>query len=50
MKSNDVARYVLRNRANGIYRYYRHIPAEVAYIDTRWHVRRSLKTYSVLEA
>lgn len=50
MRSNDVARYVVRNPANGIYRYYRRIPAEVAHLDTRGHIKQSLKTRSMKEA
>lgn len=45
----DVSRYVQR-QPNGIYRYYRRVPVEVAHIDKRTFVKKSLKTKNHKEA
>ncbi|NSX90385.1 site-specific integrase [Agrobacterium tumefaciens] len=44
MKTEDVSRYVVRDKKSGVWRYYRRIPTEVALLDRRTHVKRSLKT------
>lgn len=45
----DVSRYV-QKQASGIYRYYRRVPAEVANLDRRTFVKKSLKTKNHKEA
>ncbi|AWI57202.1 site-specific integrase [Sinorhizobium fredii] len=50
MGSDDIARYVVKHPASGIYRYYRRVPTEVAHLDQRTHVKQSLKTKSLKEA
>lgn len=50
MKSEDISRYVVRDPGNGIYRYYRRVPTEVAHLDKRIHVKKSLKTKNLKEA
>ncbi|MBD9372132.1 tyrosine-type recombinase/integrase [Rhizobium sp. ARZ01] len=50
MGSHDIARYVVKHPASGIYRYYRRVPTEVAHLDARTHIKQSLKTKSLKEA
>ncbi len=44
MRSEDLSRYVVKDPVTGIYRYYRRVPTEVAHLDKRVHVKKSLKT------
>lgn len=46
---SDVSRYVQR-QPSGIYRYYRRVPVEVAHVDRRMFVKKSLKTKNHKEA
>jgi integrase len=50
MPSDDISKYVVKNPENGIYRYYRRVPTEVASLDGRLHVKQSLKTTNHKEA
>lgn len=50
MRSEDLSRYVIKDPSNGIYRYYRRVPTEVAHLDKRIHVKKSLKTKNHKEA
>ncbi|MCM2455281.1 tyrosine-type recombinase/integrase [Rhizobium sp. CG4] len=50
MKSEDLSKYVVKDPTNGIYRYYRRVPTEVAHLDSRVHVKKSLKTKNHKEA
>lgn len=50
MANDDLAKYVVKNQANGIYRYYRRVPTEVASLEKRTHIKQSLKTKNLKEA
>ncbi|APG91097.1 DUF6538 domain-containing protein [Sinorhizobium americanum] len=50
MGSDDISRYVVKHPASGIYRYYRRVPTDVAHLDKRSHIKKSLKTKSLKTA
>lgn len=50
MTHDDVSRYVVRDLKSGRWRYYRRVPRELASLDTRIHVKQSLKTRNHREA
>lgn len=50
MTHDDVSKYVVRDPQSGRWRYYRRVPRELAALDTRAHVKQSLKTTNHREA
>jgi integrase len=50
MKSRDVSKYVVRDENSGVWRYYRRVPREIAHLDSRSHIKKSLKTDNHREA
>ncbi|WP_275782417.1 site-specific integrase [Pararhizobium gei] len=50
MTFDDVSRYVVRDPQSGRWRYYRRVPRELAELDSRIHVKQSLKTRNHREA
>ncbi|MFB9952177.1 DUF6538 domain-containing protein [Rhizobium puerariae] len=50
MRWDDIEKYVIKHKASGIYRYYRRVPTEVQHLESRTHVKASLKTKNLKEA
>lgn len=50
MGADEISRYVVKDPASGIYRYYRRVPTEIAHLDKRTHVKQSLKTKNLKDA
>ncbi|MGE6740244.1 DUF6538 domain-containing protein [Allorhizobium pseudoryzae] len=50
MTIEDISRYVVRDPKSGRWRYYRRVPRELAGLDSRVHVKQSLKTKNHREA